>query len=90
MSDRMVGRRIGPWSNVTLTALAGRIDPSRTHDVYVTSPDDKRAPYTRNEELRSFLLLTVVMAPALTGVIIVGYGFLVWIFQMLSGPPTGG
>ena len=46
--------------------------------------------YTRNQELRSFLFLTVVMAPALTGMIIAGYGFLVWMFQIISGPPTGG
>jgi periplasmic nitrate reductase NapE len=46
--------------------------------------------YTRNQELRSFLFLTIVMAPALTGVIIAGYGFLVWMYQALSGPPTGG
>jgi nitrate reductase NapE len=46
--------------------------------------------YTRKQELRSFLFLTVVMAPVLTGAIIAGYGFLVWIFQIISGPPTGG
>ena len=45
---------------------------------------------TKKEELRSFLFLTVVMAPVLTGVIIVGYGFLVWIYQIIAGPPTGG
>ncbi len=45
---------------------------------------------TKNEELRSFLFLTVVMAPALTGMIIAGYGFLVWMFQAIAGPPTGG
>ena len=56
----------------------------------MTFPEDKRAQYTRNQELRSFLFLTVVMAPALTGMIIVGYGFLVWTVQLISGPPTGG
>jgi periplasmic nitrate reductase NapE len=45
---------------------------------------------TKKEELRSFLFLTVVMAPVLTGVIIAGYGFLVWIYQIIAGPPTGG
>ena len=44
---------------------------------------------TKKEELRSFLFLTVVMAPVLTGVIIAGYGFLVWMFQILAGPPSG-
>lgn len=42
---------------------------------------------TRAEELRSFAFLTVVMAPVLAGVLIVSYGFLVWIYQMLIGGP---
>lgn len=46
--------------------------------------------YTKAEELRSFLFLTVVMAPALTFLLIAGYGFLVWMYQLVSGPPTGG
>jgi len=54
------------------------------------SPNDEPVKYTRNQELRSFLFLTVVMAPALTGMIIVVYGFLVWMFQIISGPPTVG
>lgn len=44
-------------------------------------------PSTRTEEVRSFAFLTVVMAPALTGAIIVIYGFLVWFYQMFAGPP---
>ena len=44
-------------------------------------------PTARKEELRSFAFLTVVMAPVLAGLIIAGYGFLVWIFQMFAGPP---
>ena len=42
---------------------------------------------TRTEELRSFAFLAAVMAPVLTGVLIVSYGFLVWIYQMLIGGP---
>lgn len=52
--------------------------------------DEKPVQYTRNQELRSFLFLTVVMAPALTGIIIAGFGFLVWMYQVIAGPPTGG
>ena len=51
---------------------------------------DKSVQPTKSEELRSFLLLTVVMAPVLTGMIIAGYGFLVWMMQIIAGPPTGG
>jgi nitrate reductase NapE len=43
----------------------------------------------RKSELRAFLFLTVVMAPALAGAIIGAYGLAVWIYQMFMGPPTG-
>ena len=48
-------------------------------------PDD--APSTRREEWRSFLFFTVVMAPVLAVAIVSGYGFVVWMVQLLSGPP---
>ena len=41
----------------------------------------------RTEELRSFLFLSIVMAPVLAGVIIAGYGFMVWMVQLVAGPP---
>lgn len=44
----------------------------------------------KTEEWRSFLFLTVVMAPVLAVVIVGGYGFLVWMYQLLTGPPGGG
>ena len=45
-------------------------------------------PFTKAQELRSFLFLTVVMAPALAGVIVAGYGFAVWMYQVFAGPPV--
>lgn len=46
-----------------------------------------RSPSTRQEEWRSFLFFTVVMAPVLAVIIVGGYGFLVWMYQLLAGPP---
>lgn len=43
----------------------------------------------KRSELKAFLFLTVVMAPALAGIIIGSYGLLVWLYQMVAGPPTG-
>jgi nitrate reductase NapE len=43
---------------------------------------------SRLEEWRSFLFLSIVMAPVIAGAVIVTYGFAVWIFQMFAGPPT--
>jgi len=42
---------------------------------------------TRKAELRSFVFLTVVMAPVLSVMIVGGYGFLVWMYQLVNGPP---
>jgi nitrate reductase NapE len=54
-------------------------------------PDDLRAeeaPSTRQEELRSFLFFTVVMAPVLAVLLVATYGFVVWMVQIIAGPPT--
>ena len=53
------------------------------------APGALDAPSTRTEELRSFLFFTIVMAPALAVAIVGGYGFLVWMYQMVAGPPQG-
>lgn len=43
---------------------------------------------TRAQELRSFLFLSVVMAPAIAGAVVAGYGFLIWMVQLVAGPPA--
>jgi len=48
---------------------------------------DSPPPSTRREELRSFLFFTIVMAPVLAVTLVVSYGFLVWMYQLLAGPP---
>ena len=47
-----------------------------------TPPENSKAV-----ELRTFLLLAVVMAPVLAVIVVSGYGFLVWMVQLLAGPP---
>jgi len=39
------------------------------------------------QELKAFVFLTVVMAPVLAELIVAGYGFAVWVYQMIAGPP---
>jgi nitrate reductase NapE len=60
-------------------------DVSKPDGSRTASPD---ASDTRKAELRSFLFLTVVMAPVLTVMIVGGYGFLVWMYQLVNGPPA--
>lgn len=42
---------------------------------------------SRWEELRMFIFLAVFLAPILSVGIVGGYGFLIWFFQMIYGPP---
>ncbi len=41
----------------------------------------------KQAEWRAFILLVVFLAPALSVAIVGGYGFIVWISQMILGPP---
>jgi len=42
---------------------------------------------TKKDERVGFLILSVFLAPVLSIVIVGGYGFLIWISQILIGPP---
>ena len=41
----------------------------------------------RGQELIVFLVLTLLLAPALAIGTVGGYGFTVWVYQMVAGPP---
>ncbi len=43
----------------------------------------------RRQELIVFVFFTVVLAPVLSVAIVGGLGFAIWMYQLLSGPPTG-
>jgi nitrate reductase NapE len=49
--------------------------------------DDPLHRPSKAMELKAFLLLAVVMAPVLAVIVVAGYGFLVWMFQLVAGPP---
>ena len=42
---------------------------------------------TKREERRAFILLAVVLFPVFSVAIVGGYGFLVWMYQIVTGPP---
>lgn len=42
----------------------------------------------RGGEIRAFLFLTVVLAPLVSVAVVGGYGFMIWIYQLLVGPPV--
>ncbi|AWB66868.1 periplasmic nitrate reductase, NapE protein [Saccharobesus litoralis] len=41
----------------------------------------------KSRERNTFLFLTIFLAPILSIIIVGGYGFMVWISQLLFGPP---
>jgi periplasmic nitrate reductase NapE len=45
-------------------------------------------PREKRRELLAFLFLTLVLAPVLAVLIVAGYGFVVWMYQIIAGPPT--
>lgn len=42
---------------------------------------------TRRDELLAFLILAVVIWPIIAVGIVGGYGFLIWMSQLIFGPP---
>lgn len=49
--------------------------------VVTPRPDSKRS------ELFTFLILAFVLIPALSIAVVVSYGFAVWMYQIIAGPP---
>jgi len=41
----------------------------------------------RRLEIYAFLILTVVLMPGLAVATVGGYGFTVWMYQLIAGPP---
>ncbi len=43
---------------------------------------------SKQDERLTFLFLAVFLAPILSIVLVGGYGFAVWLYQILMGPPS--
>lgn len=61
------------------------IDPAAAASVDEAQAGDRSR---KKEEFRAWFFLTFVLAPVLAVLIVAGFGFAVWISQMLFGPPT--
>jgi periplasmic nitrate reductase NapE len=42
----------------------------------------------KRRELVVFAFLTLVLAPVIAVLVVAGYGFLVWMYQIVAGPPS--
>jgi periplasmic nitrate reductase NapE len=45
-------------------------------------------PQRKKEEFRTWLFLSLVMAPVLAVLVVSTYGFVVWFYQLIAGPPS--
>ncbi|WP_247893806.1 periplasmic nitrate reductase, NapE protein [Azospirillum endophyticum] len=64
--------------------------PTPARSVDASMPVGPRPPadgVTRRRELAMFLLLAVFIWPVLSVAVVGGYGFVVWMSQMILGPP---
>jgi nitrate reductase NapE len=53
-----------------------------------SAADDRAAPrHTRREELFAFVALAVLIWPVIAVGIVGGYGFIIWMSQLVLGPP---
>lgn len=43
---------------------------------------------TKSNERNAFILLAVFLAPIIMVMAVAGYGFLIWMSQIVFGPPT--
>jgi nitrate reductase NapE len=50
--------------------------------------ETNEARVEKRRELEAFLFLTLVAAPIMAVLIVAGYGFVVWMYQIIMGPPT--
>ncbi len=53
----------------------------------VIASDKHSGSSSKAQELGAFLFLTVFLFPVLAVLIVSGYGFAVWIWQIFNGPP---
>lgn len=51
------------------------------------APDRQSPTAERRREIFLFVFLAVVIWPVLSVAVVGGYGFLVWMYQMIAGPP---
>lgn len=69
-------------------SAARHASPVRTVDASPSAdPRPPVDPGTRRREIAMFLLLAVFIWPVLSIAVVGGYGFIVWMSQMILGPP---
>lgn len=53
----------------------------------MNTPTAQKQQNSKKSERNTFIFLTVFLAPILSVILVGGFGFIVWISQILFGPP---
>ncbi|APX94467.1 MULTISPECIES: periplasmic nitrate reductase, NapE protein [Franzmannia] len=53
----------------------------------MSDPDSVAPSVRKRQELKLFLFICVLLFPILAVAVVGSYGFAVWIYQMIAGPP---
>jgi nitrate reductase NapE len=53
----------------------------------MNTPTTQKEQNSKQSERNTFIFLTVFLAPILSVILVGGFGFIVWISQILLGPP---
>jgi periplasmic nitrate reductase NapE len=73
---RCDGRPVSLWrSDLYMTDHSNKIESTRS------------SPRTLREELIVFLFIVAMVWPVVTVGVVGGYGFAVWMYQVVAGPP---
>jgi nitrate reductase NapE len=56
-------------------------------DMSAAEPDIDATARRKRMEIVAFLFLTAVVMPAVAVATVGGYGLIVWIYQIIAGPP---
>ncbi|MDW7556115.1 periplasmic nitrate reductase, NapE protein [Azospirillum brasilense] len=62
-------------------------DPTRLPSRAAAASQPLPDPGAKRREIAMFLVLAVVIWPILSVAVVGGYGFLVWMSQLIMGPP---
>ncbi|NYZ15193.1 periplasmic nitrate reductase, NapE protein [Azospirillum sp. RWY-5-1] len=65
----------------------GRAGHDRIGEATATAADTVIDPAVKRREIAVFLFLSVVIWPFVAVAVVGGYGFLVWMSQLIMGPP---
>lgn len=69
-------------------SVARQTSPARNADASISAdPCPPVEPGIRRREIAMFLLLAVFIWPVLSIAVVGGYGFIVWMSQLILGPP---